>query len=184
MKNYFYLCLMAIAVSFSMVLTSCSDDDDDNGGGSSTSIKVGDQTANFGYVYWNIDDENGSGSKKYYQLEFYDFNFYGNKLNSKMSTFLIGFLAEGSDNALPTGTFSSFDLSGALNFSKNDPEGTYIEGNRNKSGKLVISKDGNSYTVTIEPLYIISGEEGNTTTTLTSLKYTGSIPKAPRKAWN
>ena len=183
MKNHFYLCLMAIAVSCSMVFTSCSDDDDDNGGGSTTSIKVGDQTANFGYVYWNIDDNDGSGSKKYYQIEFYDFNFYAGKYNKKFSAFVLCFLAEGTDNALPTGTFNNYDLSGALNASTADPEGTYIERDERKSGKLVISKEGNSYTITIEPLYIISGEEGSTTTTLTSLKYTGSIPKAPRKAW-
>lgn len=91
-------------------------------------------------------------------------------------------------DALPTGTFNDYDLSGGLNFSQTDEEGTYIEGDGSKSGNLVITKDGNNYTITIEPLYIISGEEdddntSNTTTTLTSLKYTGSIPKAPKKSW-
>lgn len=188
----FLMFAMALVMALPLALTSCSDDDDENGGsnGSKVSIKVEGQTATFGYVYWNIDDENSSLSngKHYYQLEFWDFNFYAGKLPKKMSMFYLGFLADGSTDALPTGTFNDYDLSGALNMSQNDEEGTYIEGDRNKSGNLVITKDGNNYTITIEPLYIISGEEeddniSNTTTTLTSLKYTGSIPKAPKKSW-
>lgn len=188
----FLMFAMALVMALPLALTSCSDDDDENGGsnGSKVSIKVEGQTATFGYVYWNIDDENSSLSngKHYYQLEFWDFNFYAGKLPKKMSMFYLGFLADGSTDALPTGTFNDYDLSGGLNFSQNDEEGTYIEGDRNKSGNLVITKDGNNYTITIEPLYIISGEEdddniSNTTTTLTSLKYTGSIPKAPKKSW-
>ena len=183
---------MALVMALPLALTSCSNDDDENGGsnGSKVSIKVEGQTATFRYVYWNIDDENSSLSngKHYYQLEFWDFNFYAGKLPKKMSMFYLGFLADGSTDALPTGTFNDYDLSGGLNISRTDEEGTYIEGDRNKSGNLVITKDGNNYTITIEPLYIISGEEdddniSNTTTTLTSLKYTGSIPKAPKKSW-
>ena len=183
---------MALVMALPLALTSCSNDDDENGGsnGSKVSIKVEGQTATFGYVYWNIDDENSSLSngKHYYQLEFWDFNFYAGKLPKKMSMFYLGFLADGSTDALPTGTFNDYDLSGALNMSQNDEEGTYIERDLKKSGNLVITKDGNNYTITIEPLYIISGKEdddniSNTTTTLTSLKYTGSIPKAPKKSW-
>lgn len=188
----FLMFAMALVMALPLALTSCSDDDDENGGGngSKVSIKVEGQTATFGYVYWNIDDEssNLNNGKHYYQLEFWDFNFYAGKLPKKMSMFYLGFLADGSTDALPTGTFNDYDLSGGLNFSRTDEEGTYIEGDRNKSGNLVITKDGNNYTITIEPLYIISGEEdddntSNTTTTLTSLKYTGSIPKAPKKSW-
>lgn len=188
----FLMFAMALVMALPLALTSCSDDDDENGGsnGSKVSIKVEGQTATFGYVYWNIDDESSklNNGKHYYQLEFWDFNFYAGKLPKKMSMFYLGFVADGSTDALPTGTFNDYDLSGGLNFSQNDEEGTYIEGDRNKSGNLVITKDGNNYTITIEPLYIISGEEdddntSNTTTTLTSLKYTGSIPKAPKKSW-
>lgn len=188
----FLMFAMALVIALPLALTSCSDDDDENGGsnGSKVSIKVEGQTATFGYVYWNIDDESSSlnNGKHYYQLEFWDFNFYAGKLPKTMSMFYLGFLADGSTDALPTGTFNDYDLSGGLNFSQSDEEGTYIEGDRNKSGNLVITKDGNNYTITIEPLYIISGEEeddniSNTTTTLTSLKYTGSIPKAPKKSW-
>ena len=188
----FLMFAMALVMALPLALTSCSDDDDENGGsnGSKVSIKVEGQTATFGYVYWNIDDENSNlnNGKHYYQLEFWDFNFYAGKVPKKMSMFYLGFVADGSTDALPTGTFNDYDLSGGLNFSQTDEEGTYIEGDRNKSGNLVITKDGNNYTITIEPLYIISGEEdddntSNTTTTLTSLKYTGSIPKAPKKSW-
>ena len=188
----FLMFAMALVMALPLALTSCSDDDDENGGGngSKVSIKVEGQTATFGYVYWNIDDENSSLSngKHYYQLEFWDFNFYAGKLPKKMSMFYLGFLADGSTDALPTGTFNDYDLSGGLNMSQTDEEGTYIERDLKKSGNLVITKDGNNYTITIEPLYIISGEEeddniSNTTTTLTSLKYTGSIPKAPKKSW-
>ena len=187
----FLMFAMALVMALPLALTSCSNDDDENGGsnGSKVSIKVEGQTATFGYVYWNIDDENSSLSngKHYYQLEFWDFNFYAGKLPKKMSMFYLGFLADGSTDALPTGTFNNYDLSGGLNMSQNDEEGTYIERDLKKSVNLVITKDGNNYTITIEPLYIISGDEDenedNTTTTLTSLKYTGSIPKAPKKSW-
>ena len=186
----FLMFAMALVMALPLALTSCSDDDENGGSnGSKVSIKVEGQTATFGYVYWNIDDENSNlnNGKHYYQLEFWDFNFYAGKLPKKMSMFYLGFVADGSTDALPTGTFNDYDLSGGLNFSQTDEEGTYIEGDRNKSGNLVITKDGNNYTITIEPLYIISGEEddntSNTTTTLTSLKYTGSIPKAPKKSW-
>ena len=185
----FLMFAMALVMALPLALTSCSDDDDENGGSndSKVSIKVEGQTATFGYVYWNIDDEDLSLSngKHYYQLEFWDFNFYAGKLPKKMSMFYLGFLADGSTDALPTGTFNDYALSGGLNMSQTDEdEGTYIERDPNKSGKLVITKDGNNYTITIDPLYIISGDEDeNTTTTQTSLKYTGSIPKAPKKSW-
>ena len=185
----FLMFAMALVMALPLALTSCSDDDDENGGsnGSKVSIKVEGQTATFGYVYWNIDDESSSlnNGKHYYQLEFWDFNFYAGKLPKKMSMFYLGFLADGSTDVLPTGTFSNYDLSGALNASQSDPEGLYFEEDESKSGKLIISKDGGNYSITIDPLYILSGnDEAHLTTTPTSLKYTGKLPKAPRQSWD
>lgn len=179
---------MVLTMSLPLSLTSCSNDDDEEGGGSSSKItlKVDGQSADFGYVYWNIDKEQSQNGKNYYQLEFWSFDFYNNKRPSKMSMFYLGFYAEGSESVLPTGTFNDYDLSGALNFSLSNPEGLYIEEDENKSGNLVVTKDGDNYTVSIEPLYILSGEgdfDTDATSTLTTFKYTGKIPKAPKKSW-
>lgn len=186
------LLMLAIALTMSLPLlfTSCSDDDDDDNGGSGSgsskvSLKIDGQKADFGYIYWNTDPELSHNGKTYYQLEFWSFDFYGKKIPSKMSMFYIGFYADGSESVLPTGTFSDYDLSGALNASQSDPEGLYIEEDESKSGKLVISKDGGNYSITIDPLYILSGDdEAHLTTTPTSLKYTGKLPKAPRQSWD
>lgn len=45
-------------MSLPLSLTSCSNDDDEEGGGSSSKVtlKVDGQSADFGYVYWNIDN--------------------------------------------------------------------------------------------------------------------------------
>lgn len=55
-------------MSLPLSLTSCSNDDDEEGGGSSSKItlKVDGQSADFGYVYWNIDKEQSQNGKKYY----------------------------------------------------------------------------------------------------------------------
>lgn len=184
MRKFFYLMMMAMAIC-TVSLTSCSSNDDGgNGGGGATSIKVGNADVNFGYVYWNIDPDAGTSSQKYYQLEFWSWDFYNTGAASNMSTFILGFRSAGSDSELPTGTFSNYDLSGAINFSQSNPEGTYIEGDRNNSGSLKITKEGNTYTVSIEPLYILSGNGDNpSTSTKTTLLYTGSLPKAPRNSW-
>lgn len=188
MKKYFYLFIAAMLATFSLGLTSCSNDDDDDNGGSGsgkTTLKVGNNNYTFNNIYWNIDDESSTSTQNYYQLEFATFNIYGNKYPSKFSMFYVGFRAPGSTNELPTGSFSDFDLSGSVDVSSSNGEGTYIEGYNQNSGNLVISKEGNQYTISIEPLYILSGEdETNLTTTVTSLNYTGSIPKAPRKSWD
>lgn len=181
---------MALTMSLPLLFTSCSDDDDDTNGGSGSgsskvSLKIDGQKADFGYIYWNTDPENSHNGKTYYQLEFWSFDFYGGKIPSKMSMFVIGFYADGSERTLPTGTFSNYDLSGALNASQSDPEGLYFEEDESKSGKLIISKDGGNYSITIDPLYILSGnDEAHLTTTPTSLKYTGKLPKAPRQSWD
>lgn len=176
--------MMAMAIC-TVSLTSCSSSDDGgNGGGGATSFKVGNTDANFSYVYWNIDPDAGTSSQKYYQLEFYSFDFYNTGAASNMSMFALGFRSAGSDSELPTGTFSSYDLSGAINVSQSNPEGTYFEGDKRNSGSLKITKEGNTYTVSIEPLYILSGNgENPSTSTKTTLLYTGSLPKAPRNSW-
>ena len=179
---------MALTMSLPLLFTSCSDDDDNEGGGSSSSkvsLKIDGQKADFGYIYWNIDPELSHNGRTYYQLEFWNFDFYGKKIPSKMSMFYIGFYADGDGSVLPTGTFSDYDLSGSLNASQSNPEGTYIEEDKSKSGKLIISKDGSNYSITIDPLYILSGDdEAHLTTTQTSLKYTGKLPKAPKESWD
>lgn len=174
--------MMAMAIC-TVSLTSCSSSDDGDGGGA-TSFKVGNTDATFGYVYWNIDPDAGTSSQKYYQLEFYSFDFYNTGAASNMSMFVLGFRSAGSDSELPTGTFSNYDLSGAINVSQSDPEGTYFERDKKNSGSLKITKEGNTYTVSIEPLYILSGNgENPSTTTKTTLLYKGSLPKAPRNSW-
>ena len=187
MKKNHFLYLMAIAL-LACTFTACSSDDGGDGGSegssSSVTINVGGQKATLGYVYWNIDDEYSTAGKHYYQMEFFSYDFYHtSKIPGTISMFYLGFYATGSESELPTGTFTDYDLSGGLGVSQSNPEGTYIEGDQNKSGNLVITKEGNTYTVKIEPLYIISGEESNTTTTLVPFNYTGSISKAPRKSW-
>lgn len=188
MRKFFYLMMMALVIS-SVSLTSCSssDNDDNNNGGSTPSIKVGNQDVNFGYVYWNIDPQSGTGTEKYYQLEFYSWDFYNTNPTGTFSTFIIGFRATGSDSEAPTGTFSTYDLSGAINITQSNPEGTYIEEDETKSGDLKITKEGSTYTITIEPLYILSGEDENgnpTASTQTTLLYKGNLPKAPRQSWD
>lgn len=190
MKKFYYLLVAALVATFSLTLVSCNDDDDENeggnGGSSKVTLNVGGQNVTFNNVYWNIDPEASTSTQHYYQLEFCSFNLYGGKIPSMFSMFYLGFLASGDEGTLPTGTFDEFSLSGSVNASATNGEGTYIEGNQKNSGKLVISKDGDKYTVSIEPLYLLYGEEddgNNASSVSTSLHYTGSLPKAPRKSW-
>jgi len=185
MKRYFYLFLTLLTVSFSVALTSCGDDDDEannaGGGGTTATLKVENQTESFRYVYWNINEGNNAGTKKEYQIEFCSFDLSGGVVPDKGSMFYVSFLADGSGSELPTGSFCDFQVSGGLNFSSRTGEpGVYFEKGKN-CGNLVITKEGDNYTVTIEPLYVVSGDEPNLVTTQTSLKYRGSLPKAPRE---
>lgn len=174
----------------SSTLVSCSDDDEGNGGANiSMNMEVGTTKAKITHVFWNIYPEQSNSNGKFYQIEFYSFNPFTvtvKNFPNTFSTFECGFYANGSDNELPTGSFDIEDFSGALNTTQyEDQYGTYIEIDKNKSGKLVISKEGNTYSVSITPLvinYNTEDEKSYKTTTIPfSIKCV--IPKAPYTLW-
>lgn len=191
MKIAKFLAMMLMAVSVG-TFCACSDDEDEGNGdsGNGATIDLGGYEADLNTVYWTIDeDETGSDGSKFYQLEFYSYDFYnaGSSYPSTFSGIYISFMANGSDSEIPVGTYSygSYEVSGAVGASVNNPEGRYYVEDAPGSGSLVISKNGNDYTVTISPLVCAyvdpqeGGSTGNYATATMNFSYTGRINRAP-----
>ncbi len=141
-------------------------------------------------VYW-MAEANGDGTN-YYELQFMSFDMYAYMAGGDYSSFpssysvvYISFEAPGTLSELPVGTFSEedYELSGILDASmENGGEGRYYVEEGPSSGNLVITKTGDTYTVTIEPLEIIysdpdsvgNGDWGSTTM---QWNYAGKIKK-------
>lgn len=173
-----------------------SDDDEDDGSGSggsgkgSVTLNIGGVKAKLDNVYW-MAEANGDGTN-YYELQFMSFDMYAymaggdySSYPSSYSVVYISFEAPGTLSELPVGTFSEedYELSGILDASmENGGEGRYYVEEGPSSGNLVITKTGDTYTVTIDPLEIIysdpdnvgNGDWGSTTM---QWNYAGKIKK-------
>jgi hypothetical protein len=173
-----------------------SDDDEDDGSGSggsgkgSVTLNIGGVKAKLDNVYW-MAEANGDGTN-YYELQFMSFDMYAYMAGGDYSSFpssysvvYISFEAPGTLSELPVGTFSEedYELSGILDASmENGGEGRYYVEEGPSSGNLVITKTGDTYTVTIDPLEIIysdpdnvgNGDWGSTTM---QWNYAGKIKK-------
>lgn len=140
-------------------------------------------------------EANGDGTN-YYQLQFMSFDMYAYMAGGDYSSFpssysgvYISFEVPGTLSELPVGTFSEedYELSGILDASmENGGVGRYYVDEGPSSGNLVITKTGDTYTVTIDPLEIIysdiysdpdnvgNGDWGSTTM---QWNYAGKIKK-------
>lgn len=182
------------------VLSACSSDDDgDNGSGSgsgsgsnsSITINLDGVSAKLNNVYWTAES-NGDGTN-FYEIQFYSFDMYSAMASGDMSAFpsnysavLVSFDTAGSLSELPEGSFAegSYEVSGAVGCSINNPEGKYYIEEGPSSGNLVITKNGDKYTVSISPLEMIYYDPNNSgsddwKSINTQWNFTGKIRKAP-----
>lgn len=190
MKIAKFLAMMLMAMTVGTFCACSDDDDDDNGGSGKVTLDLGGYEADLNTVYWTVDEDNAGGDgSKFYQLEFYSYDFYnpGSSYPSSFSAVYISFMANGSDSEIPAGTYSygSYEVSGAVGASVSNPEGRYYVEEAPGSGSLVISKNGSDYTVTINPFvcaYAEPQDDGSVdgyATAMTNFSYTGRINRAP-----
>ncbi len=180
--------------------TACGDDDNNGGGasgGGSATATIGGKSATFSYGFWSCSRD--SFNHTYLcELEFCTFDMLSvlqsiesgvdiiSKIPSSFSTLTISFPSSNNIQYLGSMTIRAgyYTVAGALNMSSTYNEGEYCfkEASNKKNGDLVITKNGNSYTVTIEPLYYMYSKPSDgynatwKTTEATSFKYTGSLP--------
>lgn len=180
------------------VFCACSsDDDEDDGSGSggsgkgSVTLNIGGVKATLDNVYW-IAEPSGDGTN-YYELQFMSFDMYKyvpggdhSSFPSNYSVVYISFEAPGTLSEIPVGTFTedSYEVSGIWGAPAVNDDGRYYIEESPASGNLVITKTGDNYTVTIDPLEIVYSDpaslgEGDWTATTVKWNYTGKIKKAP-----
>lgn len=179
---------MLLVAFTSCMFISCSDDDDDNSGGTSggnTNVTIGDMQANLNHAYWKTDDENADGlteGKHLYQIELYNFDPYKQNpsVPSSISLVYISFEATGTSDRLPTGTFryQDYDWYGVFGASESNNTGKYQIEDGAGSGDLVITQDGDTYTVTINPLKL-DYVYGSAPTSSMTFTYKGKIKQVP-----
>ena len=106
---------------------------------------------------------------------------------SSYSVVYLSFDAPGSPSELPVGTFSEddYDLSGALDMTLDNEEGRYYVEEGSASSDLVITRDGNNYTISIPSLEIVYSDpkevgSGRWNSTTVNWNYTGTVKKAPQ----
>lgn len=105
----------------------------------------------------------------------------------KLFSRLFIFRCPGSPSELPVGTFSEddYDLSGALDMTLDNEEGRYYVEEGSASSDLVITRDGNNYTISIPSLEIVYSDpkevgSGRWNSTTVNWNYTGTVKKAPQ----
>lgn len=173
-----------------------SDDDEDDGSGSggsgkgSVTLNIGGVKAKLDNVYW-MAEANGDGTN-YYELQYMSFDIYDfmaggrSSFPSSYSVVYISFEAPGSLSELPVGTFTedSYEVSGIWGATPDNDDARYYIEEGPATGNLVITKTGDTYTVTIDPLEIIYSDPDNVggddwMATTVKWNYTGKIKKAP-----
>lgn len=179
------------------VFCACSSDDDENDGtggtsdSSSITVNINGEKTVLNTAYWWAEES--SDNKTFYQLIFMSFDLYKymenpdiSKYPSSYSVFSISYEAPGSTSELATGSFSSdnYELSGMLGSTLDKPDGKYYVEQGPESGNLSVTKNGNSYTITIsslEAIYSDPADSGQSElgSTKISWNYTGEINKAP-----
>ena len=104
-----------------------------------------------------------------------------------IQSFIYLSIAPGSPSELPVGTFSEddYDLSGALDMTLDNEEGRYYVEEGSASSDLVITRDGNNYTISIPSLEIVYSDpkevgSGRWNSTTVNWNYTGTVKKAPQ----
>lgn len=160
----FFSKLLLVAVLCTFCACSSDDDEDLNTGGSGQgiSLNIGGTNINLNNVYWasEANDDNTT----YYELQFMSFDMYAYQEGGDFSSFpssysvvYLSFDAPGSPSELPVGTFSEddYDLSGALDMTLDNEEGRYYVEEGSASSDLVITRDGNNYTISIPSLEIV-----------------------------
>lgn len=189
----FFSKLLLVAVLCTFCACSSDDDEDLNTGGSgqgSISLNIGGTNINLNNVYWasEANDDNTT----YYELQFMSFDMYAYQEGGDFSSFpssysvvYLSFDAPGSPSELPVGTFSEddYDLSGALDMTLDNEEGRYYVEEGSASSDLVITRDGNNYTISIPSLEIVYSDpkevgSGRWNSTTVNWNYTGTVKKA------
>lgn len=191
MKTFRKLGLIGLVAVCLFGFAACGDDDDDdNGGGGgaqgNTQLTISGSNYSLGYAYWFANDYNQSTGEYLYHVEFYSFNWLSVAQSGSISgvpsvyhALLMSFTAQGTGNEIPVGTYApgTFEISGSIGLSIDNPEGTtYFEEADSNSASLVITKSGNSYTVTLANATFAISERS---TTQGSFSYTGSLTELP-----
>lgn len=175
---------------------ACGDDDDDDngggGGGNSSSaghLSINGKSYSLGYAYWFVDDYNESTGKYSYEVEFYNIDMMQALQNGGNITvpaggchsLFLNFDADGTDSEVPAGTYApgTFEYTLQVGTSTSNPVGElYLCESADNVASLVITKDGNSYTVSLSgaTFSVINNE---TSTMQGSFTYTGNLTEVP-----
>lgn len=193
MKTFRFLGLLGLVMVCLMGFTACSSDDDDDEGGSGSGksqFALNGQNYSLGYGYWSVEDHDAATGEYSYVLLFWNYDCLsvgGNlsKLPSVISSVAITFDAQGTEDGIPEGTFApgSFQIGGMLGCPTSNMEddghlegGIYIEEALSNTASLVITKSGNTYTISLTDATFAVDENA---TSQGSFSYTGSLTKAP-----
>lgn len=167
---------MACFAIFSGMVCSCSDDDDKGGESTSASVSINGQSVNFSHACYAIATDGEC------EIMFSDFNMLGGSWPQRGSMFMISVPTQ--NGTVPTGTFDNtkYDLTLVVNSDWNTEDyDYYFEEDYLKGGDLVISKNGSTYTITLDDMRLVGekgGEGGEMISVATSFSYTGTLPKA------
>lgn len=168
-----YLLSAMLIAACSLGFTACGDDNNDdnggnggNGGGATTSatISSNEGSASYTHAFFFSDNESSAGSYGY-EIEFSDFDFSsyiiannwrGLPKKASIASLYIK-TNQKAASGLPTGTFStgSWAMSGAFNVPLVDGDYEIQDGAwyfDATEGSVTISKSGDIYTITINPL--------------------------------
>lgn len=170
---------MACFAIFSGMVCSCSDDDDKGGESTNASVSINGQSVNFSHACYTIDTGGGC------VILFSDFNMLGEYRPQRGSALMI--FVPSQNGTIPTGTIDNtkyfLDL-GVNTDMYTENYDYYLEGGEGEGGDLVISKNGDTYTITIDDMRLTGykdgkdGEDGEWVSVTTSFSYTGTLPKA------
>ncbi len=182
MKTLKYLSMMAFAAIMSFGLTACNNDDDNGGGGGTrgkTSVTVNGTTFSVSYGYWDAIATNN-------ETVMYQFYAYNNKIeNWKDPIHHVSVIYSSNSTivtGLETGTFDSYTVSVGITTANDLKDIAYYAyaGENGNTGKIKVSKSGDTYTIEVPSLNYHTFENENKTFPGTAFSFTGTLAKMPQ----
>ena len=173
MKKYLFGLMTIVMMAIVCVgFTACGSDDDDEGGGSSgkNGAVIDGQFMDTSYAYWSYQ----KAYDKRWLLDFSNVDLRNVNADNfpKSGINVVSIDFEGDEaSEVPTGEFDDFNVYVVKGMTPTS-EGEQIEKLYEKEGKLVITKNGNKYTISFTGVTLSDDKH---TVANTSFSYTGSL---------
>ena len=173
MKRIYYFIGYIVILFVVLNITSCSKNDDESSNSNTPMyVTIGNNTSTFNHSYWSCWANEGTATgENDYHIMFFDCDLL-KPMPALFSGIDISISAPGNSNELAVGTYapSKYRVIVELNVSTNSDrskEIDYESNNDSGDGNLVITKNGDGYSVTLSKVTLYDSAKNAESTSFT-----------------